>query len=169
MEHFGKLLVEQIPRLRRYARALTGDIQHAEDLLQDSLGRAWSRMQQWQPDSNLRAWLFTIMHNLHINNLRRNRHQYGWESIDGNEPADRRLHGQERAMTLRDLEQGLALLSDDQREVLVLVCVEGMNYQQVADILDIPTGTVMSRLHRARERMRIWMHGEEPPKLRRVK
>ena len=72
-------------------------------------------------------------------------------------------------MTLRDLEQGLALLSDDQREVLVLVCVEGMNYQQVADILDIPTGTVMSRLHRARERMRIWMHGEEPPKLRRVK
>ena len=60
MEHFGKLLVEQIPRLRRYARALTGDIQHAEDLLQDSLGRAWSRMQQWQPDSNLRAWLFTI-------------------------------------------------------------------------------------------------------------
>jgi RNA polymerase sigma-70 factor (ECF subfamily) len=169
VEHFGKLLVEQIPRLRRYARALTGDSHLAEDLVQDSLGRAWSRMQQWQPDSNLRAWLFTIMHNLHVNNLRRDRHQYGWEANDGKELADTRLQGQERAMTLQDLEQGLARLPADQREVLMLVCVEGMSYQQVADILGMPAGTVMSRLHRARARMRLWMHGEEPPKLRRVK
>ena len=129
MEQFGNLLVEQIPRLRRYARALTGDVHLADDLVQDALGRAWSRMQQWQPDSNLRAWLFTIMHNLYVNNVRRDRHQAGWETTDGKEPADTRPQDQDRAMTLEDLEKGLAQLPADQR----LFPKESVSIRQVRD------------------------------------
>lgn len=145
------------------------DSQQAEDLVQDCLDRAWSRMSQWQSDSNMQAWLFTIMHNLYVNQVRRNSRLNGWESLAGSEPADQRQPGQERAMNLRDLEIGLARLSADQREVLMLVCLEGMSYEQVGVVLGIPTGTVMSRLHRAREQMRNWMLGKESPRLRRIK
>lgn len=169
MKAFSDLLVEHIPPLRRYARALTGDTVHAEDLVQDALDRAWSRMRQWQPDTNLRAWLFTIMHNLHINSLRHSTRQTNWETLDNHEIADNRQSGQENAMDLQDLEKGLTRLSPEQREVLMLVCVEGMSYEEVAAMLGVATGTVMSRLHRARTEMRRWLHGEQSPRLRRVK
>ena len=169
MESFADLLVKTIPPLRRYARSLTGDFHQAEDLVQDCLDRAWSRMGQWRSDTNMRAWVFTIMHNLYINQARRNRRTKAWQSLDDPEPMDHREQGQESAMNLRDLEKGLARLSEDQREVLMLVCVEGMSYEQVAQVLSVPIGTVMSRLHRAREQMRSWMHGEESPRLRRIK
>ena len=171
METFSDLLVEHIPCLRRYARALTGDVLQAEELVQDCLDRAWGRMAQWEPGTNFRAWLFTIMHNQYVNALRRNSRQNGWESLDTRDPADTRRTGQDSAMDLRDLEKGLAQLSADQREVLVLVCVEGMSYEQVAAVLGVATGTVMSRLHRGREKLRRWMSGEhgERPTLRRVK
>ena len=137
--------------------------------MQDCLDRAWSRMNQWQSDTNIRAWLFTIMHNQYVNQARRNSRSSTWESLDNSDPMDNRQQGQESAMNMRDLEKGLARLSEDQREVLMLVCLEGMSYEQVGQVLAIPVGTVMSRLHRAREQMRSWMHGEETPRLRRVK
>ncbi|MCU7804904.1 MAG: RNA polymerase sigma factor [Candidatus Thiodiazotropha sp. (ex Lucinoma borealis)] len=161
--------MENIPHLRRYARVLTRDNQQTEDLVQDCLDRAWSRMSQWQADTNLRAWLFTIMHNLHVNTLRRNSRQVEWEYLDGKDLVDTRQTDQEGAMDLRDLEKALNRLSADQREVLILVCVEGLSYAQVSEVLNVPTGTIMSRLHRAREEMRRWLHGDEIPKLRRVK
>ncbi len=169
MKPFSELLIENIPHLRRYARSLTRDRQQSEDLVQDCLDRAWSRMSQWKTDTNLRAWLFTIMHNLHVNSLR-SRHRSGdWETFESLDTADQRQIGQEGMLQLRDLETALLLLSEDQREILMLVCVEGMAYEEVAQVLGIAIGTVMSRLHRAREMLRRTLRGEEPPKLRRVK
>jgi RNA polymerase sigma-70 factor (ECF subfamily) len=169
MDDFRELLVEQIPSLRRYARSLTGDKVSADDLVQDCMNRAWSRKGQWRPDSDLRAWLFTIMHSLYVNQLRRGRFQEGWEDLDIREHRNPSLEGQERAMVLRDLESGLNRLPPDQRELLMLVAIEEMSYQQVAGILDLPIGTVMSRLHRARESLRRWMGRERSLVLRRVK
>jgi RNA polymerase sigma-70 factor (ECF subfamily) len=165
----GELLATQVPRLRRYARALTHNQEAADDLVQDSLERAWRKLDRWEAGSDLRAWLFTLMHNVHVNNLRRRRP----ETVPMTQ-SDYPAPGQgeaDRAMRLRDLEAGLAQLAPDQREVLLLVCLEDMTYEQVAGVLGIPIGTVMSRLHRGRERLRRWMageHGEKPP-LRRVK
>ena len=168
VDDFGRLLIEQIPRLRRYARSLTGNPALADDLVQDCLDRAWGRMGHWQPGSNLRAWLFTIMHNQFVNRVRRES-RVDWEALEGREPADTTAPSPDSELQLRDLQAGLAALPGDQREVLLLVTVEGMSYQQVAEVLNVPIGTVMSRLHRARERLRRWMAGEVRPKLRRVK
>ncbi len=169
MKTFSDQLVEHIPHLRRYARSLTRDIQQSEDLVQECLGRALSRMSQWQADTNLRAWLFTIMHNLHINNLRQRKLSSGADSLDGVELMDTRQNGQDTAMEMQDLERAMAQLTTEHREILMLVCVEGMSYSEVASVLGVATGTVMSRLHRARETLRHWLSGEVPPKLRRVK
>ncbi len=169
MKNFSELLIENIPHLRRYARSLTQDRQQSEDLVQDCLDRAWSRMSQWQSGTNLRAWLFTIMHNLHVNDMR-SRHRTGdWETYESTDAADHRQPDQEGMLQLRDLETALLSLSFEQREILMLVCVEGMAYEEVSQVLDIPLGTVMSRLHRARESLRKTLRGEEPPRLRRVK
>ena len=162
MDDFAERLVEEIPHLRRYARSLTCDAEHGDDLVQDCLHRAWSRMHLWQQDGNTRAWLFTIMHNIFVNDIRKA------QRLAPTEPLELRQHatvGQsdgDRAMLMRDLEQALAQLRADHREVLILVGVEQMSYQEVADLLDIPLGTVMSRLHRARSKMRDWMNGEQP-------
>ena len=126
-------------------------------------------MAQWQRDTNLRAWLFTIMHNLHVNSLRRRLNASRWETVDTVEPVDTRQPGQETVMQIRDLEFALQKLSDEQREILMLVCVEGMRYEEVAEVLGVATGTVMSRLHRAREALRGILRGEAPAKLRRIK
>ena len=157
------------PSLRRYARALMRDGEDADDLVQDCLERAWSRAHRWQPGSNLRAWLFTIMHTLYVNQVR---HQVRrpTQSLElGRELIDPRPLGQDRAMGMRDLESGLAGLPSDQREVLLMICLEAMSYQQVAEILGLPIGTVMSRLHRARKRMLGWLEGESWTGMRRVK
>lgn len=168
-DNFSKLLIENIPHLRRYARSLTRDQHQSEDLVQDCLDRALSRMSQWQSGTNLRAWLFTIMHNLHVSSLRGRHHSSTWESLDQSETADQRQSGQEGMIQMRDLEHALYRLNDDQREILMLVCVEGMRYEEVAQVLNIASGTVMSRLHRAREALRQILKGEEPTKLRRIK
>ena len=163
----GDLLTTLIPRLRRYARALTRNEDAADDLVQDSLERAWRKAHHWEPGSDLRAWVFTLMHNLFVNNLRRQKPEV--ELIEHHEVPDLQARGPEGVLDLRDLESGLAQLPSEQREVLLLVCLEDMTYEQVAEILGIPIGTVMSRLHRARERLRRWMTGEQKPPLRRVK
>jgi len=160
-------LIEQIPRLRRYARALTGDAGRADDLVQDCLERAWSRMHRWRAGSDLRAWLFTIMHNLHVNQVRYAARRQGQVPLDDHDGpvADGHLEGR----LVDEIEAGLAGLPVEQREVLLLVALEGLRYEEVAAVLEIPLGTVMSRLYRARERMRRWLDGERPARLVRVK
>ncbi|MET0090682.1 MAG: RNA polymerase sigma factor [Candidatus Thiodiazotropha sp.] len=126
-------------------------------------------MSQWRDDTNLRTWLFTIMHNLYVNGVRRSKRQGGWGDYDPHHTPDPRQTGQESMIQMRDLELALSKLSDYQREILMLVCVEGLRYEAVAEILGIPQGTVMSRLHRARDALRRTLEGGEPMKLRGIK
>lgn len=162
------LIAEHIPRLRRYARALVGDRTRADDLVQDCLTRAWERLHLWQPGSDLRAWLFTIMHNLHVNDIRRRRNQPDFVPLD--DDLDAPLPAtQEDGLALRDLQAALAQLPHEQRAVVLLVGLEEMSYERAAETLGIPVGTVMSRLARGRERLRGLLSGSAGPALRRVK
>jgi RNA polymerase sigma factor (sigma-70 family) len=152
----GQRIVELIPRLRRYARALAGDRARADDLVQDTLERAWNKFHLWRPGSDLRAWLFTVMHNVHVNQIRASRDH----AMLDDEGAEMAIAGTQGAsLEIRDLERSLALLPAEQREVLLLVALEDMSYAEVASVLGIPIGTVMSRLSRAREKLRAMMHG----------
>ncbi len=164
MSGMDEQIAEHIPRLRRYARALTGNRARADDLVQDTLERSWSRRHLWRPGTDLRAWLFTIMHNVHLNQVRRREPiAIDDERLDTPVPA-----AQEDALALRDLQYALERLPAEHREVLLLVGVEQMRYDEVACVLGVPIGTVMSRLSRARERLRALMAGGAPV-LRRIK
>ncbi len=157
MQDVHERLLACLPRLRRYARALTGDSARADDLVQDTVERGWSRIGQWRPDGDLRAWLFGIMHNLHIDQLRR-----APPAVAELEDGDLPVQPSAPALELRDLERALQQLPSAQREVLLLVALEDMRYEDVAATLEIPLGTVMSRLSRARENLRRLMAGEPP-------
>jgi RNA polymerase sigma-70 factor (ECF subfamily) len=162
-------IIRQIPCLRRYARALTRDVERADDLVQDCLERAWRRLDLWQPGSDLRAWLFTIMHNLYVNQVRRYCAQPQLVPIDTVIEPSTGASSAESDAQLRDIEAAIAALPDGQREVLLLVSLEALRYEEVAQILDIPVGTVMSRLHRAREHLRSRLDGSPERGLRSVK
>jgi len=153
------LLVE-IPRLRRYARALLGNRAAADDLVQDTLERAWARCALWRAGSDLRAWLFSIMHNLRVDQLRRP--NLPSHSIDEDDFEVPTRATQSDRLEVRDLESALRQLPDEQREVLLLVALEDLSYAEVAGMLGIPVGTVMSRLARGRERLRRLLE-ERPP------
>ena len=149
----GERIVPHIPGLRRYARLLTGDSHRADDLVQDTLLRACVKWTLWRPDSDLRAWLFTIMHNLFINQLRAALP----ESVQLDDMVDAG-HAEDASVGI-DLERALARLPDDQREVLLMVTVEDFSYADVARVTGVPIGTVMSRLSRGRRRLREAMEG----------
>jgi RNA polymerase sigma-70 factor (ECF subfamily) len=156
-DHEG-LITQHIPRLRRYARALTGERSAADDLVQDTLERALSRFHLWRQGSDLRAWLFTIMHNIYVNQVR-SRIRHPQEPLD--ESAADEMHSREPDWgELRDLEEALARLPAEQRSVLLLVGLEQFTYDEAARVLDIPLGTVMSRLSRGRERLRVILSGD---------
>ncbi len=152
------LITQHMPRLRRYARALTGDRNAADDLVQDTLERALSRFQLWRQGSDLRAWLFTIMHNIFINQARsRMRHPH--ESLD--ESTADALHARDPDWAeLRNIDDALSRLPVEQRAVLLLVGLEQFTYEEAARVLDVPLGTVMSRLSRGRERLRLILAGD---------
>lgn len=161
----GALLAE-LPRLRRYARALVGDRAAADDLLQDTLERAWARSGQWRGGGSLRAWLFSIMHNLRMDQLR-----HAGPSLQSLEdedclPVERPT--QSDRLEVLDLQAALASLPEEQRAVLLLVALEDMRYEEVATTLGIPLGTVMSRLSRGRERLRQMLATQSPPAALRV-
>ncbi|ODU05081.1 MAG: RNA polymerase subunit sigma-24 [Thiobacillus sp. SCN 63-1177] len=159
-------LIEHLPRLRRYARALTGDVVRADDLVQDTLERALARLDLWQPGSDLRAWLFTLMHNLFVNQLR-TRHPQD-TALD--EALDIPVSGgQMEALAARDMHAALIRLPDEQREVILLVGLEQFSYAEAAQVLGVPVGTIMSRLARARERMRHMLAGAPAVQLKVVK
>ena len=158
MTDHESLITQQIPRLRRYARALTGDRAAADDLVQDTLERALSRIHLWRRGSDLRAWLFTIMHNIFVNQTR-SRMRYPHQALD--EPtADALQYREPDWSDLRDIGDALARLPVEQRTVVLLVGLEQFTYEEAARMLEVPIGTVMSRLSRARERMRTLLGGD---------
>ncbi|MDI1273965.1 sigma-70 family RNA polymerase sigma factor [Polaromonas sp.] len=148
-------LIAQIPGLRRYARALTGDAWAADDLVQDTLERACSKWRLWTAGSDLRAWLFTLMHNLFMNQRRSAARQLqAGPALDVDELANTLAAPDGRQDQALDLQRCLLRLPEDQRAVLLLVSLEDMSYEQVARVVGVPLGTVMSRLSRARTRLR---------------
>lgn len=163
-------LAAQVAQLRRYARALTGDRWAADDLLQDTLERACSRWRLWVAGSDLRAWLFTLMHNLFIDEARRALRR---PTVPLDEQALASLSHEPATAQALDLQRCLMRLPDDQREVLLLVTLQDLGYEEVARITGVPIGTVMSRLSRARARLREMMDGQDQagarPALRRMK
>lgn len=145
-----------LPGLRRYARALVGAV-HADDLVQDTVERAWRKVDQWQRSGEMRPWLFSIMHNLHVDQLRRPGLALQELDDDALLPAPEHAPGQ--AIAIGEMDAALARLPLGQREVILLVALEQMPYEQVAATLGIPVGTVMSRLSRGRERLRELLDG----------
>ncbi|TWB63288.1 sigma-70 family RNA polymerase sigma factor [Nitrospirillum viridazoti] len=156
------LLIEPlIPPLRRYARALVKDHATADDLVQDCLERAITRWHQRRQDGDARTWLFTILHNLAVSHMRQNRRRGSHVTLDDgvDEAMIARPATQEDALHHADVMQALQTLPEDQRSVLLLVSVEDLTYAEAARVLDIPIGTVMSRLARAREKLLQKMEG----------
>jgi len=151
---FNKLLEAQIPRLRRYARALTRDSVRADDLVQECLCRALAKQHLWQPGTDLRAWLFTLLHNQHVNLVRRSIREGISVDVEELAPVLTTKAGQNPRLQLRDLHRAMGSLPDEQRQVVLLVALEGMSYEQVAEVLGVPVGTVRSRLSRGREALR---------------
>lgn len=153
-------IVELIPRLRRYARALAGERGTADDLVQDTLERAWSKLHLYRRGTDLRAWLFTVMHNVYVNQLRAARPA---AQLDEEMPELALPVPETDALALRDLDAAIRRLPAEQREVLLLVALEELSYEKAAGVLGIPIGTVMSRLARAREKLRVMLSGLPPP------
>jgi RNA polymerase sigma-70 factor (ECF subfamily) len=169
MSRFDALIGTHIPHLRRYARALTGEAARADDLVQDTLERAWIKFHLWKPTLELRPWLFTIMHNIYVNQIRAAaRHDFPAGGAN-EELAQTVRANQSDMLEVGDIAACLARLPLDQREVLLLVSLEDMNYAQVARILSIPLGTVTSRLARARARLRTMLDGDAGAPLKVIK
>src|SRR5438067_6692750 len=161
---FSRLVEAEIPRLRRYARALTRDVSRADDLVQSCLTRAVAKQHLWQPGTDLRAWLFTILHNQHVNDVRRSVREGVNVAVEEMAPVLTIQSNAIDVLQLRDLEAAIAKLPQEQRQVILLVGLEGMRYEEVALILGVPVGTVRSRLSRGRDQLRRLMDmGEEEP------
>jgi RNA polymerase sigma-70 factor, ECF subfamily len=157
MNEFGRLLEQEIPRLRRYAFALTRDMSRADDLVQDTLVRAIAKQGCWQWGTNLRAWLFTLTHNQNVNGVRRSAREGMAVEFDDKWPFPIAATDTAAGLSLRDLDRALARICEEQRRVILLIGLEGMSYQEAAAILDVPIGTVRSRLSRGRESLRTLM------------
>ena len=163
-------IAAEIPRLRRYARALLRDAMEADDLVQDCLVRALANKSRWREGASPRKWLFTILHNLHVDEARRQKRQPRQVDLYSAE-TDRHLSSGHDVSGLLDIDDAIARLPGEQSEALLLVALEGLSYAETADVLGVPIGTVMSRIARARERLRQALYGEHGNKtpLKRVK
>jgi RNA polymerase sigma-70 factor (ECF subfamily) len=154
-----ELIETEIPRMRRYARTLTDSHDAADDLVQEALVRAVAKIELWEPGTNMRAWLFTIMHNVHVSRLRqmRRKPERRLDEVDlfriPQPPAQ--LH----AVRVREVREAFARLTEEHREVLHLVVIEGMSYEDAAEVLNCAVGTVRSRLSRARARLHRMLDG----------
>ena len=173
MSRHADQVVAHIPRLRRYALALLHDPQRAEDLVQETLTRALGRMHFWRVGSDLRAWLFSIMHNQFANDCRSAARRPVMVDLDGPQGASvepSATAGADSSAGMDDIAVALLQLPPDQRATLLLVSLEGLSYAETAAVLGIKPDTVMSRLHRARERLRVLLdHPSAVKPLRRVK
>jgi RNA polymerase sigma-70 factor, ECF subfamily len=161
-DEFRARLVQMLPRLRRFAVALTGDLDQADDLVQETCARALSRMDQWQEGTRLDSWTYRIAQNLWFDQIRakkvRGKHMPLDEQLsttDGRVVVESRL-------SLAAVSAAMAKLPPDQRLLVTLVCVEGISYKQAAEITGVPIGTVMSRLARARRELHAHLQGKAP-------
>ena len=164
----GQQVLTWVPRLRSYARALAGNRDDADDLVQDTLERACAKSGLWLGVIDMRAWLFGIMHNVHIDGIRRPR--LCTVVLDDETPEAPVAPTQDDRLAVLDLQAALERLPVEQREIMLLVALEDMSYAEVAATLGIPIGSVMSRLSRGRERLRLLLTGHvEPVRLKVVK
>lgn len=160
---FRRQLLDVIPRLRRYARTLTFDAAAADDLSQQALERALSRWRQFDPQRDMAVWLLAIAHNAHMDGLRRDSRTTVTDPAELQRVQDERgSHGGTDVGLRLDLLAALATLTPEQREPLLLVCVEQLSYAEVAEVLGIPIGTVMSRVCRGRAALRAVLDGQTP-------
>ena len=157
MNEFGRLLEKEIPRLRRYAFALTRNMSRADDLVQDTLVRAIAKQGCWQWGTNLRAWLFTLMHNQNVNGVRRSAREGMAVEFDDTWPFPIAATDPAAGLSLRDFDRALARIPEERRQVILLIGLEGISYKEAATILDVPIGTIRSRLSRGRESLRTLM------------
>jgi RNA polymerase sigma-70 factor (ECF subfamily) len=161
MPEFAGLLEEHLPRMRRYALALTRNPDRADDLVQTALVRAIAKQHLFQPGTNLRAWLFTLIHHQHVNEVRQSAKQGMSVNIEDVSKDLVAVANPSAARQLKELDEAIAKLPVEQRQVLLLVGLEGMAYEEVAAILMVPIGTVRSRLSRGRSALRQLMGMDE--------
>jgi len=147
------LIARELPRLRRFARALRND-GGADDLVQDCVERALRKIDLWQQGTNMRAWLFRILYNLHLSTMRSTARLPPTVSLDDLDLRASAGAGQQATVELRELAEAMHALPAEQRDVVVLVALEGMRYDEAAEVLGVPLGTVRSRLSRARTALR---------------
>lgn len=164
------LIEQEIPRLRRFARFLTRDAEYADDLVQECLVRAVDKVSSWQAGTNIRAWLFTILKNV----LRNDSRTFGRFVATDPQSENSDLTGvvpaaQEAHMALMDVKQAFMQLSAEHREVLLLVAIDGLTYEEAAVVLDLPVGTIRSRLARARRDLSTRVDGESEKAVQRRK
>jgi len=153
-------LVKSIPSLRAFAISLCHNRTEADDLVQETLIRAWNNLSNFQEGTNLKAWLFTILRNNFYNGLRRQKHQNEYaRTMDSSQFVIQA--SQDKTLEFGDVMRGLANLPQEQREALILVTVENMSYEEVALICACPIGTVKSRVNRARARLEALMEGAQ--------
>jgi RNA polymerase sigma-70 factor, ECF subfamily len=164
MSDFHNLIEREIPRLRRYARALTRSVDRADDLVQETLLRAVAKAHLWQAGTDIRAWLFTIMHNQYVNMVRHAIREQATVDIERMSSSLVATTDPTASRQLRELERALGCLPGEQREVLLLVGLEGMSYETAAQILSVPVGTIRSRLSRGRDALRRLMDVREGPR-----
>ena len=164
MSELSCLVEREIPRLRRFARALTRAADPADDLVQDTLVRALTKGHLWQPGTDIRAWLFTVMHHLYVNTVRRQARETATVDVEAVSSTLVATTDPTSTWQLGELDRALARLPDEHREVILLVGLEGIAYDSVAQILQVSVGTVRSRLSRGRETLRqlIGRRREEP-------
>ena len=149
-----QLVYNETPRLRRYAIFLTKDLERSNDLVQDTLVRAMANIDKWKSGTNMRSWLMTILHNIFVNDVKKQRPVL---TKDGNIDLSRAYDGNQEAwMNLRDTQRAFNHLSRHHQQIIWLICVEQRGYNEVAKMLSVPVGTVRSRLCRAREFLRQW-------------
>ncbi len=154
-------MIAILPRLRRFALAMTRSDVEADDLVQATCERAIANLEKWEPGTRLDSWMYRIAQNIHRNDIRQSKRRQGYLSIvkatqDAHSDGEATANAQ---IALADVTAGIGNLSEDQRVILLLVVVEGRRYRDVAEILDLPIGTVTSRLARARETLRQYVEG----------
>lgn len=157
-------LIEHLPAMRAFAMSLTHNPATADDLVQDAVVKAWGNFDKFQPGTNLRAWLFTILRNTYYSLYRKRRREV--EDPDGTmagQLSEKPAHDGHLAMT--DFREAFAKLTDEQREVLVLVGAEGFSYEDAAEMCGCAVGTIKSRTNRARKRLAELMHLDDEDEL----
>jgi RNA polymerase sigma-70 factor, ECF subfamily len=157
-------IIAFLPRLRRFCMALTGSHDQCDDLLQETVERALARIEQWQAGTSLESWMFRIAQNLHIDRMRTQGRR--GQTVDMDLVAD--IAGDdgrtivESRSELAHAQAAMAALPEEQRTVLALVVIDGRSYREAAELLELPIGTVMSRISRARHAIDLYLNGRAP-------